>query len=655
MARKLMFWGLFLLALNALSIVSEFTLIFRKAITPDRIWSFGVGVAMQLPLLILLAVAHSLLEQGLMSLLKERARPAIILCTSMFLCTLSLFYITAQMLFLQVVVFPSMDVYAVLWNDTAQLIGMMMEGSALVLVATVLLGLAFFTVAGWICHLRNRPFVERRIPLCWGIWGAFYGTSVLLLGGIGVLSSQSVVALGARSYPTAFVCSALLGYAQGSGEKVVTPDIDVATLTPVQALDEYKAANPSPQQLPNIFFIMLESVSSDHVGFNGYARSDLTPHLDALSDDALIFENVFATSNHSNYSQTSTHGSQYPRRGPYLDHFLDLDYPRTLLFDLLPEYGYKTAFVSAQNEDWQGMSRYIRKGTEFDYFFHALDAPPEARDWEMKVDDVVAREHAEAFMTTAWDGTPLFLYLNFQRTHYPYRLPDGAPTPYVPWDGDFQATFFDYDPRYVDVMRNRYDNALHYVDGQVGAFLDFLKKQDLYDDALIVVTADHGEAFLEQGYRSHGTSLFNDQVRTFLLAKLPGNGMAGRRTEPISLVDVNPSILEVLGLGTHPNFQGRPVFYHPQPGRMLFMTSQGVIHADGVVRDEWKFIRSRREGERLVNWIADPQERADVSAYFPDVRAELEAALDRYIAEQLAYYRKLPREVRSNHYPPQYE
>jgi arylsulfatase A-like enzyme len=84
-----------------------------------------------------------------------------------------------------------------------------------------------------------------------------------------------------------------------------------------------------------------------------------------------------------------------------------------------------------------------------------------------------------------------------------------------------------------------------------------MKRLDLFEDALIVVTSDHGEEFLDHGMWEHQKTLYDEQLRVPLLLKLPRNGRGQRVSEQVSLLDVAPTILESLGIPRPPTFQGR--------------------------------------------------------------------------------------------------
>jgi len=454
-----------------------------------------------------------------------------------------------------------------------------------------------------------------------------------------------------HSFPTTFASLDWVGSLRRSRERYALSEVGPGSLVPIEPLAEWARRAGAPVRKPNVFLIMLEAVSSDHVGFNGYFRQDITPSLDALYADSLTFVNAYAVSNHSNYAQTSIYSSQYPLRRDRLDMFERIDYPKTLLFDLLAAYGYETALISSQNEDWQGMRRFLETSSRIDHFYHAPDAAGERAGLEMKLDDAFTRKRAQEYIASRESEAPLLLAMNWQRTHFPYALPRGAETPYLPIDaGGTRLGFFRYPKEKVGIVRNRFDNALRYVDGQLGLFLSFLKQRGLYENSIVIVVPDHGEAFYEKGFPSHGTSLYDDQIKTFVMVKAPESRIRGRQEEGISLVDVVPMVLELLGLPNHPNLQGKRVIGNRFRERNLFVTSQGVITANAVVQHPWKLIRTRGIAPKLVNAEFDPSERRDLSEDYPVKRLELDAVLDHYVRSQLGYYEGHA----SGFYPPQY-
>jgi arylsulfatase A-like enzyme len=112
-----------------------------------------------------------------------------------------------------------------------------------------------------------------------------------------------------------------------------------------------------------------------------------------------------------------------------------------------------------------------------------------------------------------------------------------------------------------EAYRRAYAGHVRYVDRHVGDLLDGLRELRLYDDALVVVTSDHGESLGEHGwYFCHGNLVYQEQIRVPLLVKLPGNDDAGRVVAaPVEGVDVAPTVLRVLGLDDTMRADGRVI------------------------------------------------------------------------------------------------
>ena len=632
---------------------------------------YPLAWVLQLPLVVLLSGVHHGINR-LFSLLplqwKKRAR--FLLC-ALFAFVFMGMYAASQMMFLQIESFISWDAFQVAWSNAAQLFpdiaGEM--GGELLLIGTL------SVLTAWFYTHRYHKHSVGRSPLIPALLGAFCIASGA--GGFVAvyrMDEQQAAQVRRRLLPTTYLTFSIIDRLLPS----VAPSadfLDGLVFGERVGMEEYfQTMGHPPEEKPDVFFIMLESVSWDHFGFTGYHRKGITPNLDRLAKDSLVFNRAYAPACHSNYSQTSIHASEYPLRRKQLDQFEQVNYPKTMLMDILSYAGYQTAFFSAQNEDWQGMKKFIFAHTKLQHFYDSRNELGDDIGIESKVDDAIVRTRALEYLKTLDLSRPVYMYLNFQASHFPYTIPDNAAHPFGAGDvRGFEYAFFSYDRAHLDTVINRYDNALHYVDTQVGAFIDALKEQGLYENSLIVVASDHGEAFYQHGDPTHGTALFEEQVRTAVLFKLPrGGAHAVRpggevivpkrnnlappsrfREDPISLIDINPTILEVLGLKNHPNFQGRPVLRHER-GAPVYLVSHSVIKAHGIVDYPWKYIESERDGERLLNLEQDPGESMDFADGQPDILADLKEQLQLYQMRQLYYYTVLPQEDRDRLYPPRY-
>ena len=193
----------------------------------------------------------------------------------------------------------------------------------------------------------------------------------------------------------------------------------------------------------------------------------------------------------------------------------------------------------------------------------------------------------------------------------------------------------DVAPATLARVRALYDRSVRHLDAQLGEFIQELKRRDLYDGALIVVTSDHGEAFREHGRFLHSQT-YEETVAVPLLVKLPagmGEGRAGSRAHGLAMLeDVAPTILDVLGLPLPETAQGvslLPLILGGEPVRELAISqdkSRRSRHA--LMADGYKLIYDFADGAvELYDLAADPLETRDLAAAQPQRTAALERRL----------------------------
>ena len=135
--------------------------------------------------------------------------------------------------------------------------------------------------------------------------------------------------------------------------------------------------------------------------------------------------------------------------------------------------------------------------------------------------------------------TPFFIWLHFYDAHEPYDPPEP----------------------FNDHAKEPYDGEIAYTDSVVGGLLQVLQQHGLFQNTVIAVVADHGEAFGEHGERWHGMFLYDETIHVPLLLKLPGQRLAGKRVEDrVALADVAPSLLEAASVSVPSTMQGESLF-----------------------------------------------------------------------------------------------
>jgi arylsulfatase A-like enzyme len=391
---------------------------------------------------------------------------------------------------------------------------------------------------------------------------------------------------------------------------------------------------------PNVLLLTLESVSYRHLGFEGYRRG-VTPNLDALAKAGLRFRRAWTTATHSNYAQMAILSSLFPRRGSQLDMYHNLDYPRLLPHDLFHRLGYTTATISSQDETWQGMRRFQQTDTPTE-FWHARDhqGPFIDTGTERIVPDEITVTRIKRWLDNH-KGAPWSLYVNLQCTHFPYKLPEHASRPFHPDEPNPASfTYLRYPEAELEVVKNRYDNALAYVDRQIGRLRNHLRAIGEYDNTLWVITSDHGEMFHQHGMVTHGKSLYDAESRVPLILHWPKRIKPGETWEPASHLDIMPTVAELVGVPAHPSYQGRSLLHPPGDARpAVFMNIQGLRFADGVVCYPWKFMYDVTGQQAfLFNLDRDPEEATNLLREQPRVAASLASLIQAQIDAQLEYH-----------------
>ena len=424
---------------------------------------------------------------------------------------------------------------------------------------------------------------------------------------------------------------------------------------------------PQPELRPDVILITIDTLRADRLGSYGY-REDVTPELDAIAGAGALFESTWATSNWTKPSMASLFTSLDPlahgvRRGfrPWETRHREEVLPdsRLTLAELLQDEGYRTFGISSNG--------LLTREAGFAQGFQVFEqlgfcmAPKVHRALERQ------RKALE-------EPRPYFLWLHYFDPHGPYLPRDGEAVAELRREvkeatgksgKDFAEGFREHlvrlalspDPRVAEAALERmlslYEGEVRYTDRMIGEALRGLPRAE---SALVVVTADHGEQFLEHGHLEHGKSLYAEEVDVPLLIRFPGRVGAGLRIEtPVSLLDVAPTILDLLGLPTPETMGGRSL-----APLLTDRSARGVDLFAEVDRSEaarvaawrsgrWKYLRHFSRGwEKLFDLEADPAERTDLSASHPGtllrLRGEVEALYAAHEGEEKVPVRELEAE-----------
>jgi arylsulfatase A-like enzyme len=227
----------------------------------------------------------------------------------------------------------------------------------------------------------------------------------------------------------------------------------------------------------------------------------------------------------------------------------------------------------------------------------------------------------------------LFLFVNYMDAHVPYIPPASFRDRFPGRDSAFTESR--YIAAYLDVvgqdrplsehdrvhLASQYDAGIAYLDAQLGVLFDRLKSAGLWDNSLIIVTSDHGEALGEHNQLDHGgLSLYEDQIHVPLLIKYPGATRKGVVDEPASTVDIMPTVLSIAALVppeylagqslTDPLPKDREVLAESFPGGRAYFTNPTRFDRTfrGIVSSSQKYIAASSGAPELYDLRQDPAE-----------------------------------------------
>ena len=436
---------------------------------------------------------------------------------------------------------------------------------------------------------------------------------------------------------------------------------------PIVSMQQYLAgADLRRTNRLNVIVMVVESMRADQLRVLGGTR-EVMPTLEALARESRVFANSYTQASHTDYATIVPLSSHYPLRSTTIHAYpKDPAYPRVLIYDVLKAVGYRTAVFSSSNEYWAGMINYLQTGN-IDRFFHAanfkgptyvMDGDTGLADWVKatkhagSVDDRFTVGEAIRWIDTLNDDEPFFMYLNFQNSHVPYIVPDEFPRRFSPARLDFTIRFGHIPEDRITIAKDVYADSLAYVDSQISRLLKYLEKKGLWERTLVVVTGDHGQAFYEHGFTSHAGAIFNEVMKVPLIIRAPGL-KPGLDERPAQHVDILPSILDLLGLPSHPSCQGISLFHaNPNPDRSIYMLAQTPLaHQYGIIRSRFKLIYDEeRRQYSLYDLAADPTEKNDLAASRSTLVEELAMRLQTWRKLQIDYY--ADRSLYSREYPP---
>ncbi|MEW6379509.1 MAG: tetratricopeptide repeat protein [bacterium] len=371
----------------------------------------------------------------------------------------------------------------------------------------------------------------------------------------------------------------------------------------------------------NVLLITIDTLRADHLGCYGY-RAIQTPNIDALARQGVLFWQAFTPVPITLPSHVSLLSGLYPHQHGVLDNgSFSLKKETLTLAEILKERGFSTGAIigSFVLDSTFGLDQ------GFDDYNDHL--PKQQTTMAVHFSERRAAEVTGLALSRIRDHKnrkrfPFFLWLHYFDPHAPYEAPE-------PFKGRYS--------------QSPYDGEIASVDHCLGTLFQELKKQGLFDQTLIVLTADHGEGLGEHQESTHGNFLYDSTIRVPLILKLPKNAPDGDPKQVKSLVrtiDVLPTILDLAGLSAYIPKKIDGLSMLPLIRRSQDQNNERCLRCEtfsplfhygwspelGVRTAQWKYIEAPKP--ELYYLIQDPGEKVNLYRQQHPKASELRSSLE---------------------------
>ncbi len=387
-----------------------------------------------------------------------------------------------------------------------------------------------------------------------------------------------------------------------------------------------------PQKRQYVFLISVDTLSARHLSIYGYEKH-LTPRLESLAQDGVLFSQAYANSSWTVSSHMSLftalleHRHRVKVAKSYAgDSEEDYIQERRYIFPLPPSV---PSLIEILLQDYVTFSINGGGNVYPNFGFYRGFDSTQSRDSDMN--DPRAAESLFSNVQKSIEAYPFpkaFYFLHTYHVHMPYnpdeeflmRLNHKARLKSFDFNHDLGGMRLVFRNLAEDVQQDvitLYDAEILGFDTFFGDFVDFLKTNRLYDNSFIILFSDHGEAFQEHGSWAHATDVYNEQILVPLIMKFPNQAFSGKVIPGnVSLVDVLPTLLEYLGLEFPETLDGTSLMGAIRRGRMEERTvisslfrSKAFSFLPGklaLIQGDTKLIFNESETEGTLRYFTPP-------------------------------------------------
>lgn len=332
---------------------------------------------------------------------------------------------------------------------------------------------------------------------------------------------------------------------------------------------------------PNIIFYFSDQQRHDTMGCYGQ-KLDVTPNLDRLAKEGVCFENAYTCQPVCGPARACLQSGRYPTQTGCFTNGIALDFTQKYLADYYNEAGYQTAYVgkwhlatnnssgekyeiSAVPKERRGgykdywMAADVLEFTSHGYNGYVFDKDNQKREFIGYRADCI-NNYAIDFIRNQNSDNPFFLFVSqiephHQNDHDCYEGPDGSKERFKNFERpeDLPEGKGNWQKEYPDYL-----GCCHSLDYNVGRLIETLKDKGIYDNTIIIYTADHGSHFRTRN-EEYKRACHDGCIHIPLIIAGPGFRGGKRIDNMISLIDLPPTLLEIAGIDVPSDFQGRSI------------------------------------------------------------------------------------------------
>lgn len=315
------------------------------------------------------------------------------------------------------------------------------------------------------------------------------------------------------------------------------------------------------EDLPDVFIVVIDSLRADHVSAYGYYRNT-TPFIDSIAEKSLVFERAYSPSSFTRESVSALFMGKYPSSTPWsIGWMAQIDPSSIPISECFASNGYQT-FLYTDNPVL--VPEIFGRGFQFiEYYTSDYDKSGNG-------DTIVEKFISEVSKVDL--NQPVFVYFHFYDPHHPY---EPTPSYYLRFANKIYqkplSLYGDVRPNVPELVKQgfgpgeerfedlvlRYDAEISMVDDSIRKLYRSISKIRAQRKSIWIITADHGEEFLDHGFVEHAWRLYVESIHVPLIIHITSEQLKGKRIrDEVTLVDIYPTLVSILKLPCKENWDG---------------------------------------------------------------------------------------------------